>query len=105
MEIKLAEALLRRKELQGKVDQLKAIKDRDIYIVKGKRAKVTDDVDDIVLEVPLLSAQQVTSEYDWHAKHLRLVDAAIQQANWTTAVNVPEDVMADYVAPEMKRKK
>jgi hypothetical protein len=34
-----------------------------------------------------------------------LVDAAIQQANWTTAVNVPEDVMADYVAPEMKRKK
>jgi hypothetical protein len=105
MEIKLAEALLRRKELQGKVDQLKAIKDRDIFTVKGKRAKVTDDVDDIVLEVPLLSAQQVTAEYDWNARHLRLVDAAIQQANWTTAVDVPEDVMADYVAPEMKRKK
>jgi len=105
MQIKLAEALLRRKELQGKVDQLKAIKDRDIFTVKGKRAKVTDDVDDIVLEVPLLSAQQVTAEYDWNARHLRLVDAAIQQANWTTAVDVPEDVMADYVAPEMKRKK
>jgi hypothetical protein len=35
MEIKLAEALLRRKELQGKVDQLKSIKDRDIFEVKG----------------------------------------------------------------------
>ncbi len=105
MEIKLAEALLRRKELQGKVDQLKAIKDRDIFEVKGKRTKVTDDVDDIVLQVPLLSAAQVTAEYDWHAKQLRLVDAAIQQANWTTALDVPADVMADYTAPEMTRKK
>jgi hypothetical protein len=105
MEIKLAEALLRRKELQGKVDQLKTIKDRDIFEVKGKRTKVTDDVDDIVLQVPLLSAAQVTAEYDWHAKQLRMVDAAIQQANWTTAVEVPADVMADYKAPELTRKK
>ena len=105
MEVKLAEALLRRKELQAKVDQLKTIKDRDIFEVKGKRAKVTEDVDDIVLQVPLLSASQVTAEYDWHAKQLRHVDAAIQQANWTTKVDIPADVMADYVAPELTRKK
>lgn len=105
MDIKLAEALLRRKELQGKVDQLKAIKDRDIFEVKGKRTKVTDDVDDIVLQVPLLSAQQVTAEYDWHARQLRLVDAAIQQANWTTVLAVDESVMKDYVAPVVERKK
>lgn len=105
MEIKLAEALLRRKELQGKVDQLKVIKDKDLFEVKGKRAKVTEDVDDIVLQVPLLSASQVTHEHDWHAKQLRHVDAAIQQANWTTVLDVPADVMADYTAPEMTRKK
>lgn len=104
-EITLAEALLRRKELQGKVDQLKTIKDRDIFEVKGKRTKVTDDVDDIVLQVPLLSAQQVTNEFDWHARRLREVDSAIQQANWMTKINVPDDAMNDYAAPEMKREK
>ncbi|HEX6826440.1 MAG TPA: hypothetical protein VF077_09005 [Nitrospiraceae bacterium] len=103
MEIKLAEALLRRKELQGKVDQLKQIKDRDLFEVKGKRSKVTDDVDDIVLQVPLLSASQVTHEYDWYAKQLRHVDAAIQQVNWTATVEVPEDSMADYKPPELQR--
>ena len=105
MEVKLAEALLRRKELQGKVNQLSSIKDRDLYEVKGKRTKVTDEVDDLVLQVPLLSAQQVTAEHDWHARQLRLVDAAIQQANWTTSVTVADDVMSDYKAPEMARTK
>lgn len=31
MEVKLAEALLRRKELQAKVDQIKTIKDKDLF--------------------------------------------------------------------------
>lgn len=96
MELKLAEALLRRKELQGKVDQLKSIKDKDLFEVKGKRVKVTDDVDDIVLNVPLLSSSEVTHAYDWHARQLRLVDAAIQQANWTTVVQVEASVAEDY---------
>lgn len=105
MEVKLAEALLRRKELQAKVDQLKTIKDKDLFEVKGKRQKVTEDVDDVILQVPLLSAQQVTQEYDWHARQLRMVDAAIQQANWTVNITVPDDTMADYKAPELIRKK
>ena len=103
MEIKLAEALLRRKELQGKVDQLKTIKDKDMFEVKGKRSKVTDDVDDIILQVPLLSSQEVTHAYDWHARQLRLVDAAIQQANWTTVLTVDQSVMDDYAAVEQTR--
>ena len=105
MEIKLAEALLRRKELQAKVDQLKVIKDKDLFEVRGKRQKLTDELDDVVLQVPLLSAKQVTHEFDWHARQLRLVDAAIQQANWTTAVSVEASVMAEYEAPEMTREK
>lgn len=103
MDIKLAEALLRRKELQAKVDQLKTIKDKDLFEVKGKRAKVTEDIDDVVLQIPLLTSAEVTHAYDWHARQLRLVDAAIQQANWTTVLSVDASVMADYVAPEQKR--
>ena len=105
MEIKLAEALLRRKELQAKVDQLRAIKDKDLFEVRGKRQKLTDELDDVVLQVPLLSAKQVTHEFDWHARQLRLVDAAIQQANWTTGVQVDASVMAEYEAPVMNREK
>ena len=105
MEIKLAEALLRRKELQAKVDQLKTIKDKDLYEIKGKRTKVTDEIDDIVLQVPLLTSTEVTAAYDWHARQLRLVDAAIQQANWSVGIEVPADAMTDYVAPKQERTK
>ena len=98
MEVKLAEALLRRKELNTKVDALKNIQAQNLFEVKGKRVKVTDEIDDLVLQVPLLTASQVTAELDWHARQLRLVDAAIQQANWTCVVPVDDSVMADYVA-------
>jgi hypothetical protein len=88
MSIKLAEALLRRKELAAKVEQLKALNVKDFYELKAKRVKVTDSIDDLVL--------QVTHEHDWYARQLRVIDAAIQQANWATEVNVDGTVMGDY---------
>jgi glycerol-3-phosphate dehydrogenase len=94
--IKLAEALLRRKELQGKVDMLKQIKDKDIFEVKAQRKQVTENIDDIVAAVPKLTASQVTAEFDFYARQLRLVDAAIQQANWTIEVEIGDTVMGDY---------
>ena len=96
MKIKLAEALLRRKELQSKVDVLKQIQEKALFEVKAQRRKVTDSLDDIVAQVPKLTASQVTQEYDWHARQLRLVDAAIQQANWTTELDVGDTVMQDF---------
>jgi len=98
MKVKLAEALLRRKELQGKVDVLKVIKDKDLFEVKATRRQVAEGIDDIVAAVPKLTASQLTQEYDWHARQLRLVDAAIQQANWTCEIDVHDDSMGDYVA-------
>lgn len=95
MKIKLAEALLRRKELQQKVDSLRNITMRDLFEPKVKRVKVTDSIDEVTAEVPKLQLNQVTAEYDYYAKQLRLVDAAIQQANWTTEVEV--ETMANYV--------
>jgi hypothetical protein len=104
MKIKLAEALLLRKELQGKVDMLKSIKDKDLFEVRAQRKNVTENIDDIVAMVPKLTASQVTAEHDWHARQLRFVDAAIQQANWTTEIEVEPSVLADYTPPSTDSK-
>lgn len=99
MKIKLAEALLRRKELAGKVQSLGQIKASDIFTLKTTRKPAHEGIDDIVAQVPKLTASQVTAEFDWHARQLRLVDAAIQQTNWTTELEVDSSVMSDYTQP------
>ena len=96
MKIKLAEALLRRKQLQEKVAMLKTIDQRSLFEVKVSRKQVTDTVDDIVAQVPKLTLSQFTREYDWHAKQLRLIDAAIQQANWTSEIDVDSETMEAF---------
>lgn len=99
MQIKLAEALLRRKELQAKVEMLKKIKDTQVYYeIRGQRTKVTEGLEDINANYPKLTASQVTAEYDFAARQLRLVDAAIQQTNWTAQIDVQDMVMDDFKA-------
>ena len=100
MNIKLAEALLRRKELQGKVEALRTIKEADLFEVKATRRQVSDSIDDIVAKIPKLEASQVTREFDWHSRQLRKIDSAIQQANWVTEVEIDEEVMNDYKEKE-----
>lgn len=99
MKIKLAEALMRRKELQQKVDVLRQINEKALFEVRAQRKNVTENLDDLIAMVPKLTASQVTAEYDWHARQLRLVDSAIQQVNWTAEVDVADTVMADYAKP------
>ena len=98
--MKLAEALLLRKELQSKVDRLKAIDTKAMFETKTGRGAVTDGFNDMIAEVSKISFQQFTHCYDWHAKQLRLVDAAIQQANWT--VDFEADVGGEYIDPYVK---
>src|SRR6185312_8843560 len=94
MEIKLAEALLRRKELSEKVNILRHFKDNQMfYEIRGQRNKITEGTDELNANLPKLTASQVTAEYDFAAKQLRLVDALIQQANWTTVLEVDPMVM------------
>lgn len=101
MDIKLAEALLRRKELAEKVAILKVFKDKDIYYeIRGQRNKITDGIDEMNANIPKMTASQVMAEYDFAAKQLRLVDAVIQQANWSTEIEVDPMVMEIYVAPQ-----
>lgn len=97
MDIKLAEALLRRKELAEKLTVLRHFKDNHaFYEVRGQRVKVTEGLEDINVNYPKLEVSQVTAEFDFVAKQLRLVDALIQQANWTTVLEVDPMVMEAY---------
>ena len=97
MDIKLAEALLRRKELAEKLNVLRHFKDNHaFYEVRGQRVKVTEGLEDINVNYPKLEVSQVTAEFDYVAKQLRLVDALIQQANWTTVLSVDPMVMEAY---------
>lgn len=97
MQIKLAEALLRRKELQQKVEQLAKIKDTNVYYeIRGQRVKVTEGIEELNINYPKLELSQVTAEYDHAARQLRLVDAAIQNANWTHEITIDSIVMEDY---------
>lgn len=103
--MKLAEALLCRKELAAKVELLKQIKNiPNVFERKVARKQVSDSIDDIIADVPKLTASQVTAELDFYSRQLRTIDAAIQQANWQT--DLPEtqvDVMADYKPAEVTK--
>jgi len=100
--IKLAEALLRRKELQEKVDRLRTIDHKEMFETKTGRGAVADGFNEMIAEVSKISFQQFTSCFDWHAKQLREVDAVIQQANWTSEIEVNDDVMGEFIDPYVK---
>ena len=94
--MKLADALLRRKELNEKVGQVKQIKDNHVFEFRFERKQVNDQVDDIKAQVSKIELNQVTKEYDYYSNKLRLIDAAIQQLNWTTDIKVDSAVWKDY---------
>jgi len=92
--MKIAEALVLRKHLEQKVEQLKPLKmagDQGIFELKVERKKVTDEVDEVKMQVPKITLAEVTKEYDMYSKALRQLDTAIQQANWTAEVDVTLD--------------
>lgn len=94
--MKLADALLRRKELEEKVKLLKQFKSSDFFETKYQRRALSDQVDDITAMVPKLEVNQVTAELDFYQHRLRLIDAAIQQTNWTVDIPVEDKVWVDY---------
>lgn len=103
--VKLAEALLRRKELEGKVKLLASIKQNMLVDTIVKRVKVSEGFDDMQIMYNRLSPSEVTAEFDYYSRQLRLCDAAIQQANWT--VQVPDantDFMQDFKRPPAEDK-
>lgn len=99
--MKLAEGLLRRKELQEKVNQLRQVQISDVFEIKiSQRIKITDTIDEISMQVPKLTASQVTKEYDFYATRLRKIDAAIQRTNWDTDLDVSSSVDENFIIKE-----
>lgn len=88
-ELTLARALNLRKHLDIKVKQLQPIKmqaDNGIFETKTSRRKISDDIDEVSITTPKLSAKDITEEYDKYCKELRLLDDAIQETNHTTKI-------------------
>lgn len=100
---KLAECLLRRKELQEKVARLFQINHKELYDIRVKRVKVSDGIDEVTANVPIMTFARLTAEYNFYAKALRNIDGLIQQCNWTTEVAGAKEWFQDYEAPEEKK--
>lgn len=83
--MKIAQALLLRKQLEKKVTQLEPIKqlgNDGLFETKVKRLNVTEQMDEVSIQVPKVTLSEVTFEYDKYASALRKIDASIQKANW-----------------------
>ena len=94
----LADALLRRKELHDLIGRMKPLMQRDLFDTHVKRVKVSDAIDEATIAVPKVAWSEFERQYNLYAKQLRLVDAAIQRANWTTDIEVDPIVTEDYIA-------
>ena len=87
--MKIAEALVLRKHLEQKVEQLKPLKltgENGVYELKTERVNVSDTIDEVKLQIPKIDIKSVTAEYDRYSKAARELDVAIQKANWTSEV-------------------
>ena len=84
MRMKIAQALLLRKQLEKKVAQLEPIKklgDDGIFETKVKRMNGSEQIDEVSIQVPKMTLSEVTADYDKYASALRKLDASIQKAN------------------------
>ena len=91
--MKIAEALLLRKQLEAKVKQLEPLKmqgDQGLFELQTKRMSAGENVDEVKLQIPKITLGEVTKEYDHYATELRKLDASIQQANWAYDVDYKE---------------
>ena len=91
--MKIAQALLLRKQLEAKVEQLKPVKqlgENGLFEIKTSRRNVSEQTDEISFQIPKITLSEVTKEYDKFASALRKLDAAVQKANWEFEVDFTE---------------
>lgn len=100
--MKIAEALLLRKQLEAKVKQLEPLKlngENGVYKDEVQRRQVSENVDEVVARVARIDIRSITRDYDHYASELRKLDAAIQKANWQHDVDYKEQKL-----PEVEKK-
>lgn len=91
--MKISEALLLRKQLEKKVQQLEPLKlegEKGIFETKVDRIKINEEIDEARLKISKINISELTAEYDKYASALRKLDASIQKANWSFDVDFKE---------------
>jgi len=92
--MKLAEALLLRKQLEAEVKRLEPLKlqwSNGAFETKIIRRPLSDTVDEATVTMPKISFEEFTREYSKKATQLRKLDTAIQKANWAHDVDFNEE--------------
>jgi hypothetical protein len=109
--MKIAEALLLRKQLEAKVRQLEPIKvqgEQGIFEVATERIQVhqseTKAIDEIKVRMGKVQLAEITAEYDHYATELRKLDASIQKANWQYDVEYKENTRLNPLESPQKKK-
>ncbi len=93
-QLKIAEGLLLRKQLQAKVEQLKPLRelgDRGVFSQQVQRKQVSENVDELSIVTPRITLEDLTKTYDHYATQLRKLDAALQKANWNYDLDFNEE--------------
>lgn len=83
--MKIASGLLLRKQYEKKIAQLEPIRqmgENGVLQTKVRRINVTEETDQLEIDVPRVTLAEITKEYDKYATALRKLDEAIQKANW-----------------------
>lgn len=83
----LAEALVMKKHLQLKVQQLHPLKvagEGGVFETKVTRENISENIDEVKMTLPKIELKDLTAEYDKYSKALRELDTAIQATNWKT---------------------
>jgi hypothetical protein len=104
----IAEALLLRKQLQAKVEQLQPLHnvgERGVFDQSVKRVNVSDNVDELTITTPRITLADITKSYDHYASELRKLDAAIQKANWVSTVEYSEVPAPKEESPKKEKSK
>lgn len=105
--VPVAKALLQRKRLKAQFDTYnRTLANTAFFNVTANRRTITgpnaapsEALDDAVVSVGKLEKDRTENEINWIQRQIRTLDTVINQSNWTVNVEVPLDVMSDYVAP------
>lgn len=95
--IKLSAALVLRKHLDARVKQLTPLKmagDQGAFEIQTKTRQVSDTVQEVTNQLPRITLEELTKEYDKYSKALRQLDTKIQETNWLTEIEFDDTNLA-----------
>lgn len=68
--------------------------DKGLFELQTQRMSAGENVDEVKLQIPKITLEEVTKEYDKYSKALRQLDTKIQEVNWLTDIEFDESQLA-----------